>query len=132
MYCNIIDYYSLTLFIHHTFNNAGSLPIPEGTGYFNITHLFANPTLETLTQANRFIVSYQRQDLNVPLDVEYQELVVTGDNPDVAKEISISGVEYQIMVWAVNGSQYSGTPYSGIHLLQKSEGIHSSIHKQQW
>jgi hypothetical protein len=112
MYCNIIDYYSLTLFIYHTFNNAGSLPIPEGTGYFNITHLFANPTLETLTQANRFIVSYQRQDLNVPLEVEYQEVVVTGENLDIVKETSIPGVMYLVTMWAVNDSQYSPGPFS--------------------
>ena len=91
-------------------NHAGSLPIPGVTSHPNITHTILSPTIETLSQVNRFIVSYQRQDLNVPLNVEYQEVVVTGDNLRIIKEISIPGVMYQILVWAVNGSQYSPAP----------------------
>ena len=42
--------------------------------------------------------------------MEYQEVVVTGVNTDIIKEISIPGVMYTMKMWAVNGSQYSPGP----------------------
>ena len=102
--------------------NTGSLPTPGVTTLSNGTHAFLSPTLEALSQANRFIVSYQRQDLNVPLDVEYQEVMVTGGNTAIVKEISIPGVMYAMKIWSVNGSQYSPTTSSFIQLLQLSQG----------
>ena len=91
-------------------------------GRSNITHVILSLALETLAQANRFIVSYQRQDLNVPLDVEYQEVVVTGDHTEIVKKISIPGVMYLVSMWAVNGSQYTITPSSFGNQLQLGQG----------
>ena len=98
------------------------MPVVNGMSSQETAHFLLRPTLQTLTQANRFIVSYQRQDLNVPLDVEYQDVVVTGGNTDIVKEISIPGVMYLIMVWAVNGSQYSLVPVSIKTALQVAQG----------
>ena len=109
----------------------GLLSLPQVTARSNTTHTFLSPTLEALTQANRFIVSYQRQDLNVPLDVEYQERVVTGDNTEVVKEISIPGVEYLILVWAVNGSQYSQGALSFTIYSQIAQGKACTIQRQK-
>ena len=100
----------------------GSLNITGAVGRSNITHTIISPTLDTFSQVNRFIVSYQRQDLNA-LDVEYQEVVVTGENLDIVKETSIPGVMYLVMWWSVNGSQYSPTPLSlPAILLQIAQG----------
>ena len=123
--CNGLQYHSFMqlLFYIYMFNNAGSLSILGVTSRSNSTHTLTSPLLETLIQANRLIINYQRQDLNVPLDVEYQEVVVTGGNTDIVKEISIPGVKYAIKMWAVNGSQYSQTPVSiPAFLLQIAQG----------
>ena len=111
-----------TLLYTQLFNNAGSLPTPGVTSRSNLTYMIISPIIETLTQANRFIVSYQRQDLNVPLDVEYQEAAVTGGNTDIVKETSIPGVMYLVLMWAVHGSLYSPTPVSFKQLLHLAQG----------
>jgi hypothetical protein len=97
------------------------------TSRSNIPHTIISPTLNTLSQANRFIVSYQRQDLNVPLDVEYQEAVVTGDNTDIVKETSIPGVMYMVEVWGVIGSQYTPGSVTFAYPLQLAQGKAFSI-----
>ena len=119
------------LLLCYVYINAAAMQIPQVQSRFNNTHTILSPSLGTLNQVNRFIVSYQRQDLNVPLDVEYQEVVVTGVNTEIVKEISLPGVMYMVSMWAVNGSQYFQTPVSlpGI-ALQLAQGTHvGRIHK---
>ena len=126
MQCTAVKYpiaFLLYKLIYIYVQHAESLPTPTATSRSNITQIIRSITLEIITQANRFIVSYQRQDLNAPLNVEYQEVVVTGGSIDIVKEISLPGVMYQILVWAVNGTQYSPAPVliSAI-LLQLAQG----------
>ena len=93
--------------------NIGSLDIPRVHAGFPNGTLIIIPTLDSLNQSNRFIVSYQRQDLNVPLNVEYQEVVNSGDiNTQIVKDLSIPGVDYMVTIWSVREYQYSPNPTS--------------------
>ena len=66
------------------------------------------PDTDALDQSDRFLVSYQRQDLNVPLNVEYQEVVNSGDiNTHIVKDLPIPGVDYMVTIWSVRDYQYS-------------------------
>ena len=90
--------------------NIGSLDIPRVTGRFQDGTLIITPALNTLDQSNRFVVSYQRQDLNVPLNVEYQEVVNNGVDTQIVKDLPIPGVHYMVTVWSVRDYQYSQHP----------------------
>ena len=54
--------------------------------------------------------------------MEYQEVVVTGVNTEVVKETSIPGVMYIVLMWALNGSQYSQAILSFSQALQLAQG----------
>ena len=68
------------------------------------------PDTDALGQFDRFIVSYQRQDLNVPLNVEYQEVVNSGVGTRIVKDLPIPGVDYMVTIWSVRNYQYSPNP----------------------
>ena len=87
--------------------NIGSLDIPTVFAAFPDGMVIITPRLDTLDQSNRFIVSYQRQDLNVPLSVEYQEVVNSGVNTQIVKDLPIPGVYYMVTIWSVRDYQYS-------------------------
>ena len=88
----------------------GSLDTPKVFGASPNDILIITPHVDTLDQSDRFIVSYQRQDLNVPLNVEYQEVVNSGKNTQIVKDLSIPGVHYMVTIWSVRDYQYSPNP----------------------
>ena len=88
----------------------GSLDIPRVFGAFQNGTLIISPAEDALDQFDRFIVSYQRQDLNVPLNVEYQEVVDSGVNTQIAKDLPIPGVDYMVTIWFARDYQYSPNP----------------------
>ena len=65
--------------------------------------------------------------------MEYQEVMVTGGNTAIVKEISIPGVMYVLTMWAVNGSQYSPGPVIFTQPLQIAQGEACTIcnHKKR-
>ena len=96
--------------------NIGSLDTPKVIGAFRDGTRIITPRTDTLDQSNRFIVSYQRQDLNVPLNVEYQEVVNSGVNTQIVKDLPIPGVDYMVKLWSVRDYQYSPNPNSVLPL----------------
>ena len=92
--------------------NIGSLDTPNVFGALRDGTIIITPDTDALNQSDRFIVSYQRQDLNVPLNVEYQEVVNSGVNTGIAKDLPIPGVHYMVTVWSVREYQYSPNPKS--------------------
>ena len=104
--------------------NSGSLDTPGIFSQFqNIEDsLIITPALDTLAQSSRFIVSYQRQDLNVPLNVEYQEVVNSGVNTQIVKDLPIPGVKYTVTVWSVRDYQYSPHPVTSQSIIMFEQG----------
>ena len=90
----------------------GSLDIPRVLAGFENDTLIITPDTDALGQFDRFIVSYQRQDLNVPLNVEYQEVVNSGVNTQIVKDLPIPAVFYMVTIWSVRDYQYSPNPTS--------------------
>ena len=80
------------------------------------------PDTDALDQSDRFIVSYQRQDLNVPLNVEYQEVVNSGLNTQIVKDLPIPGVDYTVTIWSVRDYQYSPNPTFHLTILILAQG----------
>ena len=87
--------------------NIGSLDTPRFIGAFRDGTLTITPDTDARNQSDKFIVSYQRQDLNVPLNVEYQEVVNSGENTQIVKDLPIPGVDYMVTIWSVRDFQYS-------------------------
>ena len=108
--------------------NIGSLNIPRVYAAYRDGTFIIAPDPDTIDQSDRFIVSYQRQDLNVPLNVEYQEVVNSGVNTQIVKDLPIPGVNYMVTVWSVRDYQYSTHPTSFPSVLLISEKGNSTLH----
>ena len=72
----------------------------------------------TAARSERYISSFERTDLGVPLEVEFEETQSTeviGDTID--RHVSAPGAVYNIKIWSINGANFSYEPVSGATIL---------------
>ncbi len=68
-------------------------------------------TQATADRSERYISSFERTDLGVPLEVEFEETQSTeviGDN--INRNVSAPGAVYNIKIWSINGASFSSDP----------------------
>ena len=68
-------------------------------------------TQATAERSERYISSFERKDLKVPLEVEFEETESSGTDGDtIDRSVFAPGAEYTIQIWSINGSYFSKLP----------------------
>ena len=65
----------------------------------------------TAKRSERYISSLERTDLEVPLEVEFEETQssgAVGDNID--RQVSAPGAVYNVQIWSISGASFSTDP----------------------
>ena len=113
------------LYVYYVYA-AGTLPKPRLNALLDGTRqLTLIATLGAVQSAQRFVASYSRQDLGVPLTAEYIVTNVDGkDDYVISKppDMTVSGASYRITVWALNGEAYSAEPFTHTVVLRNDKG----------
>ena len=79
----------------------------------------------TVKSAKRFVAAYARQDLGVPLEMEYIVTNVYSDDDYIISKppnTTVSGARYRISVWALNDEAYSAEPFTHTAVLRNDKG----------
>ena len=65
----------------------------------------------TAERSERYISSFERTDLGVPLEVEFEETLSSGAVRDtIDRRVSAPGAEYNFKIWSINGACFSTDP----------------------
>ena len=65
----------------------------------------------TAERSERYISSFERTDLRVPLEVEFEETQSSGAGGDmIDRHVSAPGAVYNIKIWSINGTSFSADP----------------------
>ena len=95
--------------LHHT----AVIPPPQPVGLQSIdsvARLLLGPA--TAERSERYISSLERTDLEVPLEVEFQETQSSGaDGDTIVRIVSAPGVSYNIKIWSINRTSFSYDPF---------------------
>ena len=68
-------------------------------------------TQATAERSERYIFSFERTDLGVPLEVEFEETLSSGAVSDtIARHVSAPGAVYNVQIWSINGANFSTVP----------------------
>ena len=68
-------------------------------------------TQATAERSERYISSFERTDLGVPLEVEFEETQSSGaDGDNIDRNVSAPGAVYNIKIWSINGASFSKVP----------------------
>ena len=72
------------------------------------TFILAQATAE---RSERYISSFERTDLRVPLEVELEETQSSGADGDIIdRHVSAPGAVYNVKIWSINGAYFSTVP----------------------
>ena len=62
----------------------------------------------TAAVSERYIFSFERTDLGVPLEVEFEEIQSSGNQGDnIFQNASAPGAVYDIKIWSISNSSFS-------------------------
>ena len=64
----------------------------------------------TVTRSERYISSLERTDLEVPLEVEFEETQSDSTGDTIDRHVSAPGAVYNIQMWSINGANFSYDP----------------------
>ena len=65
----------------------------------------------TAERSERYISSFERTDLGVPLEVELEETQSSSTDGDtIDRHVSAPGAEYNVQIWSINGANFSSDP----------------------
>ncbi len=68
-------------------------------------------TQATAERSERYISSLERADLEIPLEVEFEETQSSGTGGDaIDRHVSAPGAVYNIQIWSINGRSFSADP----------------------
>ena len=68
-------------------------------------------TQATAERSEWYISSFERTDLGVPLEVEFEETQSSGaDGDTIDRHVSAPGTVYNIKIWSINGANFSYDP----------------------
>ena len=80
--------------------------------------------LATAERSERYISSFERTDLGVPLEVKFEETQSSGADVDtIDRHVSAPGAEYSIKIWSINGASFSSDPVAASTTLLFDKGI---------
>ena len=87
-------------------------------------------TQATAERSERYISSFERTDLGVPLEVEFEETLSSGaDGDNIYRNVSAQGVVYNIKIWSINGASFSTVPLTAGTTLKLETGRVKSLCK---
>ena len=68
-------------------------------------------TQATAERSEKYISSFERTDLGVPLEVEFKETQSSGADGDMLdRRVSAPGAVYNVQIWSINGASFSTDP----------------------
>ena len=68
-------------------------------------------TQATAERSERYISSFERTDLGVPLEVEFEETQsIEADGDNIDRNVSAPGAVYKIQIWSISGASFSEVP----------------------
>ena len=83
-------------------------------------------TPATAERSERYISSFERTDLGVPLEVEFEETQSSGADGDmIDRHVSAPGSEYKVQIWSINGAFFSYDSVAVATTLLFDKGIES-------
>ena len=86
----------------------------------------------TAGRSERYISSFERRDLGVPLEVELKETQSMGNVDDAVERNALApGAVYGIKIWSINGASFSYDPLVAATTLLFDTGKETaSIHQR--
>ena len=100
------------MYMHFPSHHTAVIPPPQMNGLQTIDSV-ARFVLGPATPARseRYISSFERTDLGVPLEVEFEETLSSGAVSDtIARHVSAPGAVYNVQIWSINGASFSSDP----------------------
>ena len=81
----------------------------------------------TPARSERYISSFERTDLRVPLEVEFEETQSVGTVGDtIDRHVSVPGAVYKVQIWSINGANFSYDPLVAATTLLYDTGKETS------